>query len=122
MRNVILLLAWLFLGAIPSLAAAEPHHIGMKNKVFTPDRLTIRVGGTVEWVNDDQDVHLVISGKDLQDPALGKPLDSGTLLPGQRFSFTFTQPGTYPYVCVIHWSLQSVTGQGGMVGEVIVEP
>lgn len=105
-----------------SPALAESHHISMKNRTFTPETLTIKAGETVEWNNDDQDVHLVVSGKDLQDPSLGKPLDSGTLLPGQYFIHSFTKPGRYPYMCVIHWSLQSITGKGGMVGEVIVEP
>jgi plastocyanin len=64
----------------------------------------------------------VISGESLEDPNKGKPLDSGTLLPGQRYTFRFTKPGRYPYMCVIHWSLQSITGKGGMLGEVVVEP
>lgn len=105
-----------------SPAWGEPHHVGMQHRTFTPETLTIKVGETVEWLNDDQDVHQVISGQDLQDPNLGKPLDAGTLLPGQRFKYTFTKPGRYPYMCVIHWSLQSITGKGGMLGEVVVEP
>jgi plastocyanin len=96
--------------------------ISMKNRQFSPDTVTVKVGDSVVWINDDEDVHQVISGKDLSDPSLGKPLDSGTLLPGQRLTFTFTKPGTYPYMCVIHWSLQSITGKGGMLGEVVVEP
>lgn len=118
---VLVLAGCLWMTAL-SVASAEPHHVGMKNKSFTPERVTIKAGDTVEWINDDQDVHLVVSGKDLQDPNLAKPLDSGTLLPGQRYLFTFTKPGTYPYMCVIHWSLQSITGAGGMMGEVVVEP
>lgn len=108
--------------SVSAPALAEPHHVFMKNRTFTPETLTIKAGESVEWNNDDQDVHLVISGKDLQDPNIGKPLDSGTLLPGQYFIFTFTKPGRYPYMCVIHWSLQSITGKGGMLGEVVVEP
>ena len=115
---VIAAIVWLVAGT----AAAETVKISMKNRQFSPATLTVKVGSSIEWLNDDQDIHLVISGKDLQDPNLGKPLDSGTLLPGQYFIFTFTKPGKYPYMCVIHWSLESVTGKGGMVGEVIVEP
>ena len=114
--------ACLLLGGAPLLAVEETRQISMKNRMFTPEDLTIKVGESVEWINDDEDVHQVISGKDLQDPSLGKPLDSGTLLPNQRFRHTFVKPGTYPYMCVIHWSLQSITGKGGMLGEVIVEP
>lgn len=39
--------------------------------------------------------------------------DSGVLAPQGRFSFTFTQPGTYTYHCTIH---------PGMVGTVTVTP
>lgn len=103
-------------------AQAETFTVSMKDRVFTPDVLKVKVGDKVDWFNDDQDVHQVISGKDLQDPNLAKPLDGGTLLPGQHFVYKFEKPGTYPYMCVIHWSLQSITGKGGMIGEVIVEP
>ncbi len=96
--------------------------VSMKDRQFTPDVLKVKVGDTVEWINDDQDVHQVISGKDLSDPNLAKPLDGGTLLPGQYYLYKFETPGTYPYMCVIHWSLQSISGKGGMLGEVIVEP
>lgn len=120
-RVVIVLVATLLgFAAVP--AAAEKLLVTMKDRQFAPDELKVKVGDTIEWFNNDQDVHQVISGKDLQDPNLGKPLDSGTLLPGQRYTVTFSKPGTYPYMCVIHWSLQSITGKGGMIGEVIVEP
>jgi plastocyanin len=112
----------LVVALVAGTAGAEMITVSMKDRVFSPDTLTVKVGDTVEWFNDDQDVHQVISGKDLQDPNLSKPLDAGTLLPGQRFKYTFTKPGRYPYMCVIHWSLQSITGKGGMLGEVVVEP
>ena len=105
-----------------SPAWGETYKVSMKNRTFTPETLTIKVGETIEWINDDEDVHQVISGKDLQDPSLAKPLDGGTLLPGQHYLFKFEKPGKYPYMCVIHWSLQSITGKGGMIGEVVVEP
>jgi plastocyanin len=120
--TVSLLLMALVLCGTAGLAMAERPKISMKNREFAPETITVKVGESVEWLNDDQDVHQVISGKDLQDPNLGKPLDSGTLLPGQYFIFSFDKPGRYPYMCVIHWSLQSISGKGGMLGEVIVEP
>ena len=115
---VMLVLSWLVAGPV----LAETFKVSMKDRQFTPDVLKVKVGDTVEWINDDQDVHQVISGKDLQDPNLAKPLDGGTLLPGQHYLFKFEKPGTYPYMCVIHWSLQSISGKGGMLGEVVVEP
>lgn len=117
---IVLAAALLWVSAAP--AAAETIKVSMKDRQFTPDALKVKVGDTVEWINDDQDVHQVISGKDLQDPSLAKPLDGGSLLPGQHYAFKFEKPGTYPYMCIIHWSLQSISGRGGMLGEVIVEP
>ena len=121
-NRVVIVLAAVLLGFAATAGAAEKLVVSMKDRQFTPDVLKVKVGDTVEWLNDDQDVHQVISGKDLQDPNLAKPLDGGTLLPGQHYVFKFEKPGTYPYMCVIHWSLQSITGKGGMIGEVIVEP
>ena len=59
------------------------------------------------WVNDDQAPHTATAN----DGAF----DSGTLQPGQSFSFTFTQPGTtYAYYCAIHPSMTgTVTVTGG---------
>lgn len=121
-KRVVIVLAAALLWLLAAPATAETRVVTMKDRQFAPDELKLKVGDTVEWFNNDQDVHQVISGKDLQDPSIGKPLDGGTLLPGQRYAFTFTKPGIYPYMCVIHWSLQSITGKGGMLGEVIVEP
>src|SRR3989338_3544007 len=75
-----------------SPAWGETYKVSMKNRMFTPETLTIKAGETVEWINDDEDVHQVISGKDLQDPSLAKPLDGGTLLPGQYYIFKFEKP------------------------------
>lgn len=120
--RIVIVVVAMTLGPLAALASAEKIVVTMKDRQFEPYEVKVKAGDTVEWFNNDQDVHQVISGKDLQDPSLGKPLDSGTMLPGQRYSLTFANPGRYPYMCVIHWSLQSITGRGGMTGEVIVEP
>jgi hypothetical protein len=41
------------------------------------------------------------------------PLNSGNLMPGQSYSFTFTQPGTYNYLCRYH-------GFRGQMGTIVV--
>jgi plastocyanin len=105
---------------VPGVVSGGSVRVSLRERAFTPQALHIRVGDKVEWLNDDEDVHLVISGKGLEDKHIGKPLDSGTLMPGQTFSYTFTEPGTYPYLCVIHW--QQSTTRPPMRGEVIVEP
>jgi plastocyanin len=37
-------------------------------------------------------------------------LSSGPIAPGEKFMFTFTSPGTYPYYCIYHpWMKGTVT-------------
>ncbi len=87
---------------------------------YEPDRITVPVGTTVEWKNVGEQPHDATDdpGKALRAgdaiyPVGAKPFDSGFLLHGQSFSYTFAIPGTYKYVCLPHEF-------GGMIGEVIV--
>ena len=77
------------------------------NFAFAPADATVRVGSTVTWTNQDQEAHTVTS-KDS-----GGPLRSPTLNGGQSFSYTFTAPGRYEYLCTIH---------PFMTGTVVVTP
>ena len=74
---------------------------------FRPAELTIRPGTTVTWLN--------VSGSHTTTSETGV-WDSGERLgEGQSFSFTFQEPGEYPYYCAPH-------RDRGMVGKVIVAP
>lgn len=81
---------------------------------FSPGDLTIPVGTTVRWVNGDAVAHTVTSGT--SDGTVGIPdgrFDSGFIDPGDGFTFTFTQPGTYPYYCIPHpWMSGTITVTG----------
>ncbi len=61
---------------------------------FQPADLTIHVGDTVTWTNNGPSDHTTTSDTLVW--------DSGTLIPGNTFSFTFTQTGVFPYHCSIH--------------------
>jgi len=62
---------------------------------FGPKTLGISVGETVTWTNNETGVpHTVVSDDGVW--------QSDTLRPGDSFSFTFDQPGTYTYFCSIH--------------------
>ncbi len=84
-------------------AAASPSHAGGTNTVeiadfaFSPPTLTIDAGESVTWTNADQVVHTATSGSGA--------FDSGDLDPGESFTFTFTTPGTYDYLCTPHPSM-----------------
>lgn len=83
-------------GAVPSappgLAAAG--RVVMQQYSFLPAELTVLAGTTVTWSNEDEAVHTVI--------AADKSWDSGRIPIGGTFSQTFTEPGTYEFVCSIH--------------------
>jgi plastocyanin len=70
--------------------------VAIKGFAFAPAALTVKVGTTVTWTNDDTDAHTVTS------QAAGGPLQSQALATGQTFSYTFTKAGTYAYLCTIH--------------------
>lgn len=68
--------------------------VSIQNFAFTPDTLTITAGTTVTWTNNDTVAHTVTS----TDGAF----DSGTINPGETFTFTFSASGTFTYVCSFH--------------------
>ena len=70
--------------------------VSIKNFAFAPASITVKAGTTVTWTNADQDAHTVTSdGK-------SGPLNSKPLNPGESYQHTFTQAGTYSYLCTIH--------------------
>jgi plastocyanin len=79
-------------------AAATAPQVTLEQAMFGPATLTIRVGATVTWVNNDGDLHTVTSTQGL----FASPgLDSG-----DTFAYRFTAPGTYPYFCALHPHMQ----------------
>ncbi|MBI5064685.1 cupredoxin family copper-binding protein [Candidatus Woesearchaeota archaeon] len=78
--------------------------VQINNFAFIPERLTVNVGDTVVWVNNDKVVHTV-TAKDNE-------FDSLSLKQDAKFEHTFTKKGTYAYECSIH---------PGMTGSIKVE-
>ncbi len=77
--------------------------IGIVDFAFEQADITVAPGTTVTWTNKGVAPHTVS----------GLPEESGTLDPGQSFSFTFDDTGTFDYQCAFHPQ---------MVGQVIVDP
>jgi len=76
---------------------------------FSPTTITIVTGESVTWVNDDTMMHFATSGIA---PTPDGIFDSGMVNAGESWSYTFDEPGTYDYYCMVHaW----------MVGTVIVD-
>jgi plastocyanin len=80
--------------------AQEKAAVGMEVKIdnfsFGPATLTIAPGTKVTWVNHDDIPHTVVSTDD------AKTFKSKVLDTDEKFSFTFTKAGAYPYFCSIH--------------------
>lgn len=70
--------------------------------------VTIDVGQTVGWVNNDSEFHTVTSGEGLNGndgdglPEGAEAVASGNLAPGDEFAHTFEVAGTYTYFCEFH--------------------
>ncbi len=80
------------IGAGPTAPAGTS--VRMAGSRFEPPTLTIRVGDTVRWFNDDALPHTV--------SATDSSWDSGNLAPGQTFEHRFDVAGRYPYLCRYH--------------------
>ena len=91
-----------------SLAAAplkpETTEVKIDNFSFGPGTLTVPVGTNVTWTNRDDIPHTVVSTDGV---FKSKVLDTD-----EKFAYTFSKAGTYPYFCSIHPK---------MTGKVIVQ-
>ena len=68
--------------------------VAIDNFTFGPQQLTVKSGTTVTWTNRDDIPHTVTSDK--------LAFRSNALDTDDKFSFTFTTPGTYKYFCSLH--------------------
>ncbi len=84
--------------AAPAPTGPSQYEVVMESFAFTPAELTVPAGATVTWVNRHGANHDVVA----DDGTFSSPL-FGT---GETYSFTFTEPGEYPYICSIHPSMQ----------------
>lgn len=81
------------LGAtVPTPAQAATHSVSMANLQYNPATMTVGVGDTVVWTNNESVVHSVTGG----------PFNAPEINPGASYSFTFTGEGTFDYVCRFH--------------------
>jgi plastocyanin len=94
------MIALLLLFAVsPSVNASEQPSaanaaVQIDNFVFGPQTLTVPVGTTVTWTNSDDIPHTSVSTEGV---FKSKVLDTD-----EKFTYTFTKAGTYPYYCTIH--------------------
>ena len=68
--------------------------VKIDNFSFGPGTLTVPVGTTVTWTNRDDIPHTAVS---TEGAFKSKVMDTD-----EKFSYTFTKAGTFPYFCSIH--------------------
>ena len=71
--------------------------IQIKNFAFDPVTITVNVGSTVRWVNQDYAQHRIL---------FSDGMDSNALAVSQSWSRNFDQAGTFDYNCSIHPSMK----------------
>lgn len=71
--------------------------VSIDNLAFSPSTVTISVGDSVVWTNNDNTSHTVSSDTGA--------FDSGVLASGDTFSLDFSTAGTYEYHCNFHPSM-----------------
>ena len=80
--------------AVAQAAAPAGPTVKIDNFVFGPQAITVSVGTTVTWINQDDIPHTVVADD--------KSFKSKVLDTDEHFSFTFTKPGEYGYFCSLH--------------------
>src|SRR5215467_1002067 len=83
---------------------AATTEVRVDNFTFGPDTLTVPVNSTVTWINKDDVPHVIASNDGV---FKSKALDTD-----DKYSYTFSKAGTYPYYCSIHPK---------MVGKIVVQ-
>lgn len=91
--------------AVSADSKLPPAEVQVDNFTFGPETLTIPVDSTVTWLNKDDVPHVIASNDGV---FRSKALDTD-----DKYSYTFTKPGTYEYFCSVHPK---------MVGKIIVLP
>jgi glucose/arabinose dehydrogenase/plastocyanin len=71
-----------------------PVGVVVSDFAFTPDRIRVSPGTTVQWTFNGPSNHTVTERRAL--------FDSGVKSPGSTFSYTFTTVGSFSYRCTIH--------------------
>jgi len=94
----------LVLWAMGRAAATAPrpvtHTVTIEGMQFRPQALSVALGDTVVWSNEDPFPHTATA------IAATPAFDSKPIAPGGRFTFKPTAKGDYPYKCTLHTTMR----------------
>lgn len=92
------------------LAQQQSQAVTIQNFAFSPASLTVAPGTTVTWTNKDSTAHTVTADS-------GTGPSSSQIAPGQSYSYTFQQSGTYAYHCSIHPQMKATVTVSSTSGQ-----
>lgn len=81
-----------------SPAPASSNAVQISNFAFSPATLTVKVGDTVTWTNQDSMGHSATADDG--------SFDTGVIAQGATGTTTFTKAGTFTYHCSVHPSMK----------------
>jgi len=96
-------------------AGAAVTDVTIANFRFSPNPVTIPVGDTLQWTNQDGTTHTVTSDD-------GHSFDSGPRPAGATYTHTFDQSGTFAYHCNIHPSMRATVKVGDGTTTTVAPP
>jgi plastocyanin len=82
--------------ALSCAQASQEHVVAQKNKTFTVKKLSVKVGDSVKFVNEDSFAHNVFS------LSAAKSFDLGSFGSGGSKTVTFDKPGKIEVECAVH--------------------
>jgi plastocyanin len=91
---IVLLLAGTPIVTANDQSPAADSEIKIDNFSFGPQTVTVPIGTALTWINRDDIPHTSVSTEGV---FKSKVMDTD-----EKFTYTFTKAGTYPYYCTIH--------------------
>lgn len=95
--------AWV-IGGVVSATSATPaskvYSVTIENMQFSPQRLTVRVGDRVVWVNKDLFPHTATAD--------AKAFDSHAIAPSASWTYVAHHAGDYSYGCTFHPTMKGM--------------
>ena len=88
--------------ALAGQALAAEYTVGQKSKAFTVKKLSVKVGDSVKFINEDPFTHNVFSLSD------AKSFDLGSTGQGGFKNIVFDKPGTIEVECAVHPEMKLV--------------
>lgn len=103
-------------GSPREASAATTTTVNMRNFQFAPATVTIKVGDTVRWLNNEDAVPHTATSEAY--PGFTTPV----IRAGETASVTFEKAGAYPYFCIIHPAMRGVVLVGDATGAPSARP